>query len=227
MSIPLPRFALLFTAVFALSACDSVADMSYDEGVPTHDTSLRQNRDDAQRRPVPRATCPCFNRQTLANVPDMFTSIAGVSSDPYLFFDVFNYYDLDARRTEARSTLRTGEGTFEEVAAVYITPDNDGLHLICHRQEVIRDTAVGDLTYRYETLSPTVEEAEACRQDITAFVGEQEPCQGAACGIPYSKGQLDPDYPPYHDEGFRTPNSILDTMHRKIEDVSRMIRLPA
>lgn len=149
-------------------------------------------------------------------------------SDYYLFFDVFNYYGLDARRTEARALVSTPAGPLEEVAAVYITTAGDGeLALLCHRQDVVYDPISGEPAYRYTTLAPTVEEAEACRRDVVAAVGGQEPCQGAACGIEYSKGQLDPSYPPYHDDNLRTPESLLDTIRERVEAVRQVLRLPA
>lgn len=222
-------FSFLLLVVLPLAACDSVADLSDNEGASAYETGLRGGEEADPREPSTRAkVCPCFNRQSLADVPAVFATTTDRSApSPYLFFDVFNYYGLDNRRTEVRSTWRTTEGTFEEVAAVYITPGEDELHLICFRQEVVRQPGDLDLTYAYETLAPTVEEAEACRQDLEAFVSKREPCQGAACDIPYSKEQLDPTYPPYNDEGFRTPDSVLDQMRLEVERVSRMLRLPA
>lgn len=220
-------FALLLTVAFTLSACDSVADLSYDDRTSAHDADRHQQPGADQPQPVPSATCPCFSKQSLAATPEVFSTIDAAPGTPYLFFDVFNYYGLDPRRTEVRATWQTNEGLFEEVAAVYITPGSDALHLICFSQEVVRDPYEGDLTYRYDTQSPTIEEAEACRQDIIAFVDEREPCQGAACGIQYSKEQMDPDYPPYNDEGYRTPDPVLDEMRREVERVGRMLQLPA
>ena len=215
--------ALLFTTALLLSACDAVVDVSADRDVVAYAAS-----DVASRAPAaPSASCSCFNRASLAATPSILTQGNGGETSPYLFFDAFNYYGLDARRTEVRSTFQSREGMFEEVAAVYITSDNEGLHLICTRQEVVRHPASGDLTYEYETLSPTVEEAEACRQEIVAFVGEREPCQGAACGIPYSDALLDPEYPPYNDGNFDTPETVLEAMRLEVERVGRMIQVPA
>ena len=75
---------------------------------------------DERCRPVaPVAACACFTADSLA------APVAGAAPAPYVFFDVFNYYGEDPRRTEIRSTLSTDAGTFEEVAAVYITPTGD------------------------------------------------------------------------------------------------------
>ena len=215
--------ALLFSTALLLSACD-VVDVPSDQA--SYAVSPSANAEAASRMaPVPAASCPCFSRQSLGDSP-VVSQHRGVGvPTPYLFFDAFNYYGLDMRRTEVRATIHSKEGTFEEVAAVYITPDNDGLHLICTRQELVRHPASGDLTYRYQTLSPTVDEAEACRQNLAGFVAEREPCQGAACGIPYSDAQLDPDYPPYHDGNFDTPKPVLDEMRLEIERVNRMLQV--
>ena len=220
--------ALLVTTALLLSACDAVVDVSPDQHATAYRSGTASPSDAVSRVPAPSAaSCPCFSGASLADTPAVLSTRSGGDNDPYLFFDAFNYYGLDARRTEVRSTFSTREGTYEEVATVYITPDNEGLHLVCFRQDVFRHEASGALTYRYQTLSPTVVEAEACRQDLVKFVGERESCQGAACGIPYSEAQLDPGYPPYNDGTFDTPKSVLDVMRLEVERVGRMIQVPA
>jgi hypothetical protein len=219
--------ALLFSTALLLSACGAVVDVPSDQGAAGYAVSPASDAASQMQpaAPVPAASCPCFSRSSLSDSP-IVSQYRGVGVPaPYLFFDAFNYYGLDMRRTEVRATIHSEEGTFEEVAAVYITPDNDGLHLICTRQELVRHQDSGDLTYRYQTLAPTVDEAEACRLDLAGFVGEREPCQGAACGIPYSDAQLDPDSPPYHDGNFDTPKSVLNEMRLEVERVSRMLQV--
>lgn len=222
--------ALLFTTALLLSACDAVVDVAPDRGASAYGAATF---DDALRAPTaadaeaPVASCPCFDRRSLVTTPVVSPNRGDGVPMPYLFFDVFDYYGLDARRTEMRSMVHSNEGTFEEVAAVYITPDNDGLHLICTRQELVREVPSGDLTYSYETLAPTAAEAEACRQDIANFVAERETCQGAACGLPYTDAQLDPAYPPFNDDQFNTPKSVLEDMRREVERVGRMLQVLA
>jgi len=220
--------SLLFVAAaIGVSACNPVTDFATDEqGVGT--TAPVPSIEDGEVVDEGDVSCPCFNRRTLAGVDGMVSAEGTAVADYYLFFDVFNYYSLDARRTEARALVSTPEGPLEEVATVYITSGNDeDLFLICHRQEVVPDAVTGELAYRYETLAPTVEEAEACRRDLNAVVASQEPCQGPACGIEYSKEQLDPNYPPYHDGNFRTPEPLLDTIRERVEAVRQLLRLPA
>jgi hypothetical protein len=174
-------------------------------------------------------SCPCFSRSSLTNDRRALSANQLNEADFYLFFDVFDYYGLDPRRTEARAVVSTPDGLYEEVASVYITTGAgpDDTHLICHRQEIVAHPVTGEPTYHYETLAPSVAEAEACRQAIVAAVGTETTCQGPACGVPYSEGQLSPDFPAYGDEAYRTPESLLDAIEQEIEEVGRMIKLPA
>lgn len=180
---------------------------------------------DAHCAPVqPVEACPCFTAEGLGE------GFAGAPPQPYVFFDVFSYYSEDPRRTEVRSTLSTEAGLFEEVAAVYITPTGDPampLAPLCFHQDVVAGPVTGEPVYTYDTVGLTIGEAEGCRRALYAFAESAEPCQGAACGIPYTDEQLDPDYPPYHDEGFRTPDSVLDAMRAKIDAVRRQLAPPA
>lgn len=224
--------SLALFAATALAACNPATDFAADEraalGNAQRSARPAEARSPAHVRTASGASCPCFSRGSLSNDDRMLEAGGDQASDYYLFFDVFNYYGLDARRTEARALVSTPAGPLEEVASVYITSGDEGeLFLICHRQEVVQDPTSGEPSYRYETLAPSVEEAEACRREVYASVGEQEPCQGPACGIEYSKEQLDPNYPPYHDGTFRTPEALLDAMRQEIEAVGRMLRLPA
>ena len=228
---------LLFIVItVALGACDPAAHVAADELAPStvevatqrgvsSNGIQRAEAFDARTAP---ASCPCFSRSALTNEDGTMSGSGGTASDFYLYFDVFGYYGLDARRTEARALVSTPAGPLEEVASVYITYGSgpDDLHLICYRQEVTRDPA-GAPTYRYETLAPTVEEAEACRQDIVAAVADHAPCQGAACGLPYSKEQLNPDYPAYNDDLYRAPKHLLDALRQEVEGVQQMLHVPA
>lgn len=181
---------------------------------------------DRDCRPVsaPAATCPCYAADDLAG------TLAGAAPQPYVFFDVYNFYHEDERRTEARATLATEFGLFEEVAAVYITSTGDPeapLAPLCFRQDVVADDA-GDPAYTYETLALTIAEAEACRSELYAYAeAEGQDCEGGACGLPYTEEHLDPDFPPYHDEGFRTPTPVLDALRARIEAVRERLVLPA
>ena len=65
------------------------------------------------------AACPCYA------AADLGAPFGSAAPQPYVFFDVYGYYSEDVRRTEARATLHTEAGLFEEVAAVYITPTGD------------------------------------------------------------------------------------------------------
>lgn len=229
---PTVRSFVLLAAVAALAACNPATDFAA-EDLNSLDAAQRSARPAetshlGEMRTASGASCPCFDRSSLSNSDRILTADGDLGSDYYLFFDVFDYYGLDARRTEARALVSTPAGPLEEVASVYITSGSeDDLFLICHRQEVVQHSISGEPSYRYETLAPSVEEAEACRRAIYASVGEQEPCQGAACGIEYSKEQLDPTYPPYHDGNFRTPGTLLDAMRQQVEAVEQMLRLPA
>ena len=223
---------VLLAAVTALAGCNPATDFTTEEraayanSVRATEAAVSVQTDTEVRQRG--ASCPCFSRGSLSNTDRMLASEADGASDYYLFFDVFNYYGLDARRTEARALVSTPDGPLEEVATVYITSGSeDELFLICHRQEVVQHPISGESSYRYETLAPTVEEAEACRRDLNAVVASQEPCQGPACGIEYSKEQLDPNYPPYHDGNFRTPASLLDTMRERVAAVEQLLQLPA
>lgn len=227
---------LFILITVALAACDPAANVAADE-LASSTAQAAAQRDvpsdekwttEALTVPSAPASCPCFSRSALTNEDGTLSGSSASASDFYLYYDVFNYYGLDARRTEARALVSTPAGPLEEVASVYITYGSgpNDLHLICYRQEVVRDFG-GAPTYRYETLAPSVEEAEACRRDIVAAVGEQEPCQGAACGVPYSKAQLSPDYPAYNDDFYRTPKHLLDAMREEVEEVQQMLHVPA
>lgn len=234
------QLALFIVITLAFAACDPASEFAHEEigsasAAPASARGERAQPDGVRTGEAfglassPGASCPCFSRASLSNDDRILTAESNAASDYYLFFDVFNYYGLDARRTEARALVSTPAGLMEEVAAVYITSGSgpDDLHLICHRQEVMQHPVSGEPSYRYETLAPSVEQAESCRQAIVASVGDQESCQGAACDIPYSKEQLSPDYPPYHDDFYRTPEALLDAMQRKVEEVGRMLQVPA
>lgn len=234
-----PAFFQVFLFILitlALSACDPASDIAADEfASATVQATAQGAAPSVDKRmtevfalPEAPASCPCFSRSALANEDGDLSGSGASASDFYLYFDVFNYYGLDARRTEARALVSTPAGPLEEVASVYITYGSgpDDLHLICYRQEVVRDPD-GAPAYRYETLAPSIEEAEACRRNIVSAVDGQEPCQGAACGIPYAKEQLNPDYPAYHDDFYRTPEHLLDAMRQKVEDVQQMLHVPA
>jgi hypothetical protein len=224
---PIFSSLVLLVAVSVLAACNPATDVATDE-LGAYVAAPPLSIQDGKTADPGSVSCPCFSRRSLAGVDGMISSEGIDVADYYLFFDVFNYYGLDARRTEARALVSTPAGPFEEVAAVYITSGNDeDLFLICHRQEVVVDPMTGAPEYHYETLAPTVEEAEACRRDLYAEVATEESCQGPACGIEYSKEQLDPDYPPYHDGNLRTPESLLDTIRERVETVGQLLRVPA
>lgn len=180
---------------------------------------------DGNCEPVqPVEACPCYSAESLGE------AFGDAPPQPYLFFDVFSFWSEDPRRTEARATMSTEFGEFEEVAAVYITPTgapDAPLAPLCTRQDVVADPVTGEPTYAYETLSVSIAEAEGCRRALYAFAEDDQTCEGAACGIPYSDEQLDPDYPPYHDDGFRTPDSVLDAMRARIANVQQRLALPA
>lgn len=224
---PIFLSAVFLVAAIAVAGCNPATDfVNDDRGVDATEPELSivdsatASRDDV--------SCPCFSQKSLTSV-DGLVSAEGIEvADYYLFFDVFDYYGLDARRTEARALVSTPEGLLEEVASVYITSGNDeDLFLICHRQEVVIDPITGEMAYRYETLAPTVDEAESCRRDIYDVAGSQESCQGPACGFEYTKEQLDPNYPPYHDGNYRTPKTLLDTIRERVEAVGQLLQLPA
>lgn len=236
------QFILFVVITVALAACDPASDFAASDLASSGGASVPAASSSAPGRPAPSedarmseafelsapASCPCFNVASLTGDDGALSGEAGGSTDYYLYFDVFGYYSLDPRRTEARAIVSTPAGLLEEVAAVYITYGNgpDDLHLICHRQEVVRHVVTGEPSYRYQTIEPSVEEAEACRRSIAVAAGAQESCQGAACDIPYSKEQLSPDYPAYGDEGLRAPETLLDAMKQKVDAVSRMLQLP-
>lgn len=170
------------------------------------------------------AACPCYA------AADLGAPFGSAAPQPYVFFDVYGYYSEDVRRTEARATLHTEAGLFEEVAAVYITSTGDPstpLAPLCYRQDVTEHPVTAEPVYTYETRSLTIAEAEACRLEIYASAEAEEPCQGSACGLPYTEEHLDPDFPPYHDEGFRTPTPVLDALRARIEAVRLRLALPA
>lgn len=180
---------------------------------------------DAQCQPVVQApACGCFTAE------DLRASVAGAAPTPYVFLDVFNYYDQDPRRTEIRSTLNTDAGLFEEVAAVYITPTGDPqtpLAPLCFYQDVALDEFDGEPAYTYTTRALSIREAESCRLELDAFAEGQQTCEGAACDMPYTDELLDPDYPLYHDGGYRTPDAVLDAIQTRIEAVRARLAPPA
>lgn len=178
---------------------------------------------DAQCEPVaPAAACTCFEAADLA------APLAGAQPLPYLFADVFNYYHEDLRRTEIRSTLSTDGGLLEEVAAIYITAAGNPEPLVplCFRQNATLDAMTGGPIYTYTTREVSIDEAEACRLEVRTFAEGQQACQGEACGLPYAEEQLDPNYPPYHDDGFRTPVPVLDALRARIAAVRAQLVLP-
>ena len=172
--------------------------------------------DDACAPVQPTASCTCFD------AADLSASLLDASPTPFLFFDVFDYYGEDPRRTEVHATVSTSAGEFEEVAAVYITPtgkDAAPLVPLCYRQDVVLDPYSGEPEYVYTTREVSIDAAESCRLEIEAFVGEAEACQGGACDMPYTEEQLDPAYPPYHDGDYRTPAPVLDAIQARLEAV--------
>lgn len=174
---------------------------------------------DAQCQPVtPPSSCVCFSAADLAE------PLAGAAPAPYVFFDVFDYYGEDPRRTEVRSTLSMGHGEFEEVAAVYITPTDDAdapLFPFCFSQNAVLDSENGGVAYDYTTRALSISEAESCRLEIEMFAESETTCQGGACDLPYMQEQLDPAFPPYHEAGYRTPPPILDAIQAEIASVRK------
>lgn len=165
-------------------------------------------------RPDPRpAICPCFTAS------DLTAPYGSSTPEVHLFFDTFNWWGLDYRRTEIRSIVEADGTSVEEVAAVYITPVAEAeLALMCHRAGV-REGDDG-VDFYYVTHEPSIREAEVCRQLIYAFAADV-PCEGPACGLPYTRDQLDPDYPGY-DPDQAQPRLHLDIRDR-IERTSRML----
>ena len=45
--------------------------------------------------------------------------------------------------------------------------------------------------------------------------------------MPYTDEQLDPEYPPYHDGSYRTPDAMLDAIQGRIEAVRARLAPPA
>jgi len=217
---------VLFAAATLLVGCNPASDFA-DPEVANSTAGNHTPLLDNEVRSV-QASCPCFSLSNLSDTDRKLAADGRPASDYYLFFDVFDYYELDPRRTEARALVSTSAGLFEEVASVYITRGSgDERFLVCHRQDVVQDPVSGDPTYRYETLSPTLEQAEACRQTIYTAVSEQEPCQGPACGMAYTKEQLDPAYPLYQDDNYRAPEALLNRLRQQVENVGRMLRQPS
>ena len=180
--------------------------------------------DDACQPVIVTAACGCFAAEDLAAPLD------GAQPLSYLFSDVFNYYNEDARRTELRSTISTDTGLLEEVASVYITATGDPaapLMPLCFRQDATLDAMPGAPIYTYTTREVSIDEAEACRLDMESVAEGQQTCQGGACDLPYTEEQLDPSYPPYHDGGYDTPGSVLDAMRARIDAVRVRLALPA
>ena len=142
--------------------------------------------------------------------------------DEVHFFDAFDYYGEDPRRTEVHATVSTSAGEFEEIAAVYITPTGDAdepLVPLCYRQDIVIDSDSGEPEYVYTTHEVSIDAAESCRLEIEAFAGQAEACQGGACDTPYTEEQLDPTYPPYHDADYRTPVPVLDAIQARLQSV--------
>jgi hypothetical protein len=179
--------------VLSLSGCDSASYDSLDLN-PAADQRA-DARTQVERRAGGGSACPCFS------VRDLIRPIDASAPEPYLFFDTFNWWGLDARRTELRTLTDVDGQPVEEVASVYITPGTAAspLVLMCHRQDVRTDPFGDGVEYTYTTIEPSLEEAEACRRAIYAAASGIQ-CQGPACGLPYEKGQLDPSYPGYNDE---------------------------
>jgi hypothetical protein len=162
------------------------------------------------RSRVQRVTCPCFTARELAE------PFAESHPDPHLYFDTFNWYGLDYRRTEVRSIVQADGLAVEEVASVYITPGTPERHaLMCHRASVHPDSDQG-IDYRYVTKEPTVAEAEVCRRILDAFAGELD-CLGPACDLAYSEEQLDPNYEAYTD--WRPQASINSQLQHATEQM--------
>lgn len=172
---------------------------------------------DCRPAEVAAPSCPCFA------ATDLGAPVEGAAPQPYVAFDVYGYWGEDVRRTEARTTLHVGDRRYEEVSAVYITPTGDPaepLVPLCFRQDVGPDEFTGEPAYAYETLSVTIEEAEACRAEIATFASaEGQTCEGAACGLPYTDDHLDPDFGPYHEDAFRTPTPVLEGLRARVDAV--------
>jgi hypothetical protein len=175
-----------------------------------HWQRTRTNADCTPPPPPPAATCPCFSAPALAE------AILGAEPETHLLFDTFNFWNEDYRRTEVRATVDLDGYVAEEVAAVYIPRgiDTVPLPVMCFHQDVAEE--LGDWDIYYNTQQISVAEAEACRQAIYAFAGD-EPCLGGACGLAYSADQLDPDYSRYenYDDGAkRMPLLFLQELDR-------------
>jgi len=189
--------ALTLVCALGLTSCDSLTETAYmaDETA----TASRVPAGDRSGRPLmpvtagafsEAAACPCFSAAALA------APVHGAVPAPHLLFDTFNFWNEDYRRTEVRATVAVGGGTYEEVGAVYIPRGIPALPLpvMCFRQDVHEDG--DDWAVSYRTVEVSVAEAEACRQEAYAFA-DGLPCQGGACGLPYTADQLDPNYPEY------------------------------
>ena len=205
---------LLLAASLSLVGCDAVTGVQPGEASAYAATDAVTS---AQRAAPGQAACPVYDRRSLSMADVAAVTRKGDTVVPQLYFDVFDYYGLDPRRTEVRSTVHTNEGTFEEVATVYIAEANGELHLLSSLQEVVRHPLSGRFEYDYRTVELTADEAEACRRELDAFVGKRQRCQGAACGQPYTGGQLYREYPAYHDESLRTPDVVLDELLREVK----------
>jgi hypothetical protein len=209
-------FSLLVAAAL-LVGCDSASPALFDADPPAG--AQASDRGSVERRAPAGVGCPCFTARDLTRPMD-------AGPEPYLFFDTFNWWGLDYRRTELRSTLTVDGTAVERVASVYITPGTPGSHfaLICHRQDVERSPDGDGFDYVYVTHEPGLEAAEACRQAIYAAASGVE-CQGPACGLAYEKGQLYPDYPAY-DNG-RSQLRLHTSLERTIAAVRSLIRADA
>lgn len=182
--------SLLVFAALLLAGCDAQSTDGFDPAAPGLQSEPRA---DVERRTA-ATSCPCFS------VRDLVRPIDASSPEPYLFFDTFNWWGLDYRRTELRTLTAVDGAQIEEIASIYITPGTSAAHfaLICHRQDARPDPYGDGVEYVYTTIEPDLEEAESCRQAIYAAAKELE-CQGPACGLVYDKAQLYPDYPAYND----------------------------
>lgn len=139
---------------------------------------------DATCRPyATAATCSCFTAAELA------APVLGQTPEPYLFFDTYDYWGEDHRRTEVRAMLTLGGRLLEEVAALYVTYGSEAepRPVQCWRQDVVPDPE-HEVGWRMtsETTALTLAEAEACRRELYAFAAAL-PCQGPACGAPYQE----------------------------------------
>jgi len=160
--------------------------------------------------------CPCFTARDLAR------SVEGSAPTPFLYFDTFNWYNLDPRRTEVRSAVTVDGALAENVAAMYIT-HGTGPELIpfCHRRGFADGPNPGETSFVSLTRQPRISEAETCRRILDAFAGDLN-CQGPACGLPYTRAQLDPNYPAYNDDMLLQPG-LHDDIRRTIADAARMM----